>query len=227
MERFEEFKKIILERAREEEACREQYGRAYGAEDFPQLMEVISDNFRWAVTHKVVDGDLIDAYREEFAAGKIWHNEDVRDGCLLASGNSTVKAYGSSTVEAYGNSTVEAYGSSTVEAFGNSTVKASGNSTVKAYDRSTVEASGNSTVKAYGNSTVKAYGNSTVKAYDTSTVEAYDRSTVEAYGSSYITSWDVFECKLSEKALWRITSLNTIRYCDPEMKFEKVEETPQ
>ena len=211
MERFEEFKDIILERARLAEACREQYGRAYRAEDFPQLMEVIRDNFRWAVTHKVVDGDLIDAYREEFAAGKIWHNEDVRDGYLLATGNSTVEATGSSTVNAYGNSTVNAYGNSTVEATGNSTV----------------EAYGSSTVNAYGNSTVKAYGSSTVNAYDSSTVNAYGNSTVKAYGNSYITSYNVFECKLSGKALWRITRLNTIRYCDPEMKFEKVEETPQ
>ena len=163
MERFEEFKRVILERAREAEACREQYGRAYGAEDFLQLMEVIRDNFRWAVTHKVVDGDLIDAYREEFAAGKIWHNENVRDGYLLATGSSRVYAYGSSRVYAYDSSRVYAYGS----------------------------------------------------------------SRVYAYGSSYITSDNVFECKLSGKALWRITRLNTIRYCDPEMKFEKVEETPQ
>ena len=187
MERFEEFKDIILERAREAEACREQYGRAYRAEDFPQLMEVIRDNFRWAVEHSVIDGDLIDTYRDEFNAGRIWHNENVTDGFLIATDRSTVKAYGSSTVEAYGSSTVEAYGSSTVEA----------------YDRSTV------------------------KAYDSSTVKATDRSTVEAYDSSYIISYDVFECKLSEMALWRITRLNTIRYCDPKMKFEKVEETPQ
>ena len=227
MERFEEFKDIILERARLAEACREQYGRAYRAEDFPQLMEVIRDNFRWAVTHKVVDGDLIDAYREEFAAGKIWHNEDVRDGYLLATGNSTVEATGNSTVEATGNSTVEATGNSTVEAYGNSTVKAYDSSTVEAYGNSTVKATGSSTVKAYDSSTVKAYGNSTVKATGSSTVEAYGNSTVKATGNSYITSYNVFECKLSGKALWRITRLNTIRYCDPEMKFEKVEETPQ
>ena len=203
MERFEEFKDIILERARLAEACREQYGRAYRAEDFPQLMEVIRDNFRWAVGHSVIDGDLIDTYRDEFNAGRIWHNENVTDGFLIATDRSTVKAYGSSTVKAYGSSTVEAYGSSTVEAYGSSTVE------------------------AYGSSTVKAYGSSTVKAYGSSTVKATDRSTVKAYGSSYIISYDVFECKLSEMALWRITRLNTIRYCDPEMKFEKVEETPQ
>lgn len=88
MERFEEFKKVILERARTAEACREQYGRAYKAEDFRQLMEVIRDNFSWVVANEVIDGDLIDAYWEEFAEGRIWHNKDVRDGYLHASGSS-------------------------------------------------------------------------------------------------------------------------------------------
>ena len=166
MERFEEFKKIILERARAAEACREQYGRAYKAEDFPQLMEVIRDNFHWATRHTVIDGDLIDTYKEEFNEGKIWHNEDVRDGFLLAYGSSTVRAYGSSTVEAYGSSTVRAYGSSTVE--------------------------------------------------------ACDSSTVRAYDSSYICSYDVFECQLSDHAVWRISRTNTIRYADPSMVFERV-----
>ena len=195
MERFEEFKKVILERARKAEACREQYGRAYKAEDFPQLMEVIRYNFWWAVNHNVIDGDLIDAYREEFAAGRIWHNEDVQDGFLLASDNSKVYAYDSSKVYAYDSSKVYAYDSSTVY--------------------------------AYDSSTVYAYDSSTVYAYDSSTVEAYDGSKVYAYDSSYISSYDVFECKLSGKALWRIARLNTVRYWDPEMKFEKVEETPQ
>ena len=141
MERFEELKKIILERAREAHACREQYGRAYMAENFQQLMEVVRDNFCWAVNNSVIDGALIDTYRDEFNAGKIWHNEDVTDGFLLASGNATVRAYGNSTVEAYGNSTVEAYD--------NSTVRACGNATVRAYDNSTVEAYGNSYVTSY------------------------------------------------------------------------------
>ena len=167
MERFEELKKIILDRAREAHACREQYGRAYMAEDFRQLMEVVRDNFNWAVTHSVIDGDLIDTYRDEFNAGRIWHNEDVTDGFLLACGNATVRAYGNATVEACGNATV----------------------------------------RACGNATVRAYGN----------------ATVEACGSSYVTSYDVIECKISDHAIWRIRKTNTIRYSDPGMQFERVD----
>ena len=138
MERFEELKKIILERAREAQACREQYGRAYMAENFQQLMEVVRDNFCWAVNNSVIDGALIDTYRDEFNAGRIWHNEDVTDGFLLACDNATVRAYGNATVEACDNATVRAYDNATVRACDNATVRAYDNATVRAYDSSYV-----------------------------------------------------------------------------------------
>ena len=199
MERFEELKKIILERAREAQACREQYGRAYMAESFQQLMEVVRDNFCWAVNNSVIDGDLIDTYQDEFNAGRIWHNEDVTEGFLLASGNATVRAYGSATVRAYGNATVRAYGSATV--------RASDSATVRAYDSATVRASDSATVEASDSATVEAYGSATVRAYD----------------SSYVTSYDMFECKISDRAILRIRKTNTILYSDPEMKFKRVD----
>ena len=191
MERFEELKKIILERAREAQACREQYGRAYMAESFQQLMEVVRDNFCWAVNNSVIDGDLIDTYQDEFNAGRIWHNEDVTEGFLLASGSATVRASGSATVEAY--------------------------------DSATVRASGSATVRASGSATVRAYCSATVEAYDSATVEASGSATVEASGNSYVTSYDMFECKISDRAILRIKKTNTILYSDPEMKFKRVD----
>ena len=246
MERFEELKKIILERARNASACREQYGRAYRAENLEELMQVVRDNFWWACHNRVIDSDIVDAYRDEFATGKIWHNENITEGFLIASGsatveaygnatvradgNATVRAYGSATVEADGNATVEAYCNATVEAYGNATVKASDSATVKASDSATVRADGNATVRAYGSATVRAYDSATVKAYGSATVEAYCNATVEAYGnatvraydSAYVTSWDIFECKLSDAAIWRIQKNNTVRYIDENMKFEKI-----
>ena len=207
MERFEELKKIILERAREAQACREQYGRAYMAESFQQLMEVVRDNFCWAVNNSVIDGDLIDTYQDEFNAGRIWHNEDVTEGFLLASGSATVEASGSATVRASGSATVEASGSATVEAYDSATVRAYGSATVEAYDSATVEAS----------------GSATVRAYDSATVEASGSATVEASGNSYVTSYDMFECKISDRAILRIKKTNTILYSDPEMKFKRVD----
>ena len=146
MERFKELKKIILERAHAAGACREQYGRAYKAENLSDLMAVVRDNFYWAVNNSVIDGELIDAYKSEFNEGRIWHNENISEGCLLASG--------SATVEAYDSATVKASDSATVKASDSATVKASDSATVEAYDSATVEAYGSATVKAYGSATV-------------------------------------------------------------------------
>ena len=198
MERFEELKKIILERARAAGACREQYGRAYKAESLADLMAVVRDNFYWAVSNSVIDGELIDTYKSEFNEGRIWHNENTTDGCLLASGSATVRASGSATVRAYDSATVEASGSATVEASGSATVRASGSATVRAYGSATVEASGSATVRASGSATVRAYG------------------------SAYICSWTVKECQLHDHAVYRIMESNTIRYVDPNIKFEKI-----
>ena len=166
MERFEQLKKIILERAHAAGACREQCGRAYKAENLADLMAVVRDNFYWAVNTSVIDGELIDAYKSEFNEGRIWHNENISKGCLLASGSATVRASGSATVRASGSATVE--------------------------------------------------------AYDSATVRAYGSATVEAYGSAYICSWSVKECQLNDHAIYRIMKSNTIRYVDPNIKFEKI-----
>lgn len=113
------------------------------------MIEVIKDNFIWAVNHGVLDGSLIDTYSAEFNSNGIRHNENVTGGYLLATGNATVRAYGNATVRATGN------------------------------------------------------------------------ATVEAYDNAYVISYDIFECKLSDNAIWRIRRTNTIRYAAEDMIFEK------
>ena len=122
--RFEELKKVILERAHEAGACREQYGRAYRADSLDSLMQVVRDNFWWATFNKVIDGDLIDDYKDEFNAGKIWHNESASEGFVLASGSASVEASGSASVKAYGSASVKASGSASVEAYDSASVEA-------------------------------------------------------------------------------------------------------
>lgn len=124
MNQFEEIKNEILERARKARACSGQYKRAYQSENIETLCDVIKDNFWWCCRNDVLDGELIDNYGEIFSENKIYHNVSVKNGFLLVSGNSTVKAYGNSTVNAYDRSTVEAYDRSTVKAYDNSTVEA-------------------------------------------------------------------------------------------------------
>ena len=213
MERFEEFKTTILERAKKECACKEQYSRALKSDTFEDLMSVIKDNFLWATENKIIDPILINEYKQEFNGNNIWCNENARNGFLLLTGNTTAEATGNTTVEAYGNTTVEAYDNTTVRAYDNTTVEAYGNTTVRAYDNTTVEAYGNATVEAYGNTTVEATGNTTVRAYD--------NTTVEAYGNAYIHSYYIIECKLKDNSIYRLISENKIFY--PEESAIKIE----
>jgi hypothetical protein len=131
---FIEFKNEILRRAKEVKACTKEYGRACKSDNFDKLMQVIKDNFDYAVCNKVIDPSLIKACKEQFNANQIYCNVDVAEGFLLACNGSTVKAYGSATVEAYDSATVEARNSSTVEAYGSATVKAYDSATIETYD---------------------------------------------------------------------------------------------
>ena len=149
MERFEKFKDIILNKAKEERACKEQYQRALKSGTFEDLISIIKDNFQWSINHKIIDPILIKEYKEEFHGNGICCNENICNGFLLATGNATVEAYGNATVRATDNATVRATGNATVEATDNATVEATGNATVRAYDNATVRATGNAYIYSY------------------------------------------------------------------------------
>ena len=209
---FEDIKAEILNRAKAAKACTKQYSRAYKSETLQELCSVIKDNFNWCFNNKVITSNLLMQYREDFAQNDIFINISVRSGFLLCD-NATVKAWGNATVKAWGNATVEAWGNATVEAWGNATVKA--------WDNATVEAWGNATVEACDNATVKAWGNATVEACDNVTVEACDNVTVEAWGNAYCTSHYIIECKLSNNAIYRVKSTNTVYYSSDNINFIK------
>jgi hypothetical protein len=85
-----------------------------------------------------------------------------------------------------------------------------------------VKAWGNATVKACDNATVeKAWDNVTVKAWDNVTVEAWDNVTVEACDNAYCTSHRIIECKLSNNAIYRVKSTNTVYYSSDNINFIK------
>ena len=95
------------------------------------------------------------------------------------------------------------------------------NATVKALGNVTVEACDNATVEACDNATVEAWGNATVKAWDNAKVKAYGNTTVEAYGNVYCTSCRIIECKLSNNAIYRVKSTNTVYYSSDNINFIK------
>ena len=132
MEKFETLKTEILKRAKKQSACKEQYARALKSSTYQELLQVVKDNFSWAVTHKIIDAELLGEYKQEFNDNDIWCNESASTGFLLTTDSATVRAYDSATVRAYDSATVEATGSATVRAYGSATVEAYGSATVEA-----------------------------------------------------------------------------------------------
>ena len=229
--KFEEIKQEILRRAHDAGACKEQYGRAYKAETMAGLCRVIKDNWGWCCDWNVVTPDLLEKCREEFAEQQIYVNVDTGNGFLLASGNATVEAWDNARVRASDNARVRAWGNATVRASDNATVEAWDNARVLAWGTAMVRASGNATVeawdntrvRAWDNTRVRAWGNATVEAWDNTTVEASGNTTVEASGNAYCTSYSMIKCKLSELALYRVRSTNTVYFASDVIKFVKQE----
>ena len=93
--------------------------------------------------------------------------------------------------------------------------------TVEACDSATVEACDSATVEAYGSATVRACDSATVEACDSATVRAYDSATVEACDSAYCISYTTTECKLSDNAIYRVRSTNTIYFASDNINFVK------
>ena len=71
------------------------------------------------------------------------------------------------------------------------------------------------------NATVKACGNVTVEAWGNATVEAWDNATVEAWDNAYCTSHHIIECKLSNNAIYKVKSTNTVYYSSDNINFIK------
>jgi hypothetical protein len=182
---FNELKNEILRRAKEADARTGKYRRAYLSNDFSELMQVIKDNFHFAVFNKVIDAPLIEANKEQFNANQIYCNVDVKHGFLLAWGNATVKASGNATVKASGNASVRAWDNAAVEASGNAAVRAWDNATVEARENATVEARGNATVEASDNSYVTSYCTIECKLYDNAIYRIRESNTVR-YASDNI-----------------------------------------
>ena len=210
-------KKEILRRAHEARACGEEYGRAYKAETLDDLMQVVRDNFRWCINNDVVDGALIDAYKEEFNAGKIWHNESsITEGFMLMDGDSRGEFYGSSRGVFHDSSWGVFHDSSCGEFYGSSRGEFYGSSRGVFHD--------SSCGVFYGSSRGEFYGSSRGVFHDSSCGVFHDSSCGVFHDSSYAMSYTIKECKLYDHAIYRIINLNEVRYADETMEFVKVKE---
>ena len=206
--RFEELKKEILIRAHKAEACREQYGRAYGAETLDALMEVVRDNFNWCCDNDVLDGDIIDRYKAEFNAGKIWHNEArVTDGMLLLE-----------------NSSAELLENSSAVLLENSSAVLRDNSSAVLLENSSAVLLENSSAVLRDNSSAVLRDNSSAVLWENSSAVLRDNSSAVLWENSYGMSYSIKECKLHDHAIYRIRETNEVRYVDENIRFVKVEE---
>ena len=246
--RFEELKKEILIRAHKAEACREQYGRAYGAETLDALMEVVRDNFGWCCENDVLDGDIIDRYKAEFNAGKIWHNEAiVTDGMLLLENSSAVLWDNSravlrenSSAVLWDNSSAVLWDNSRAELRENSSAVLRGNSRAVLRENSRAELRDNSRAvlrensravlrensraELRENSSAVLRGNSRAVLRENSSAVLWDNSRAELWDNSYVISYSIKECKLHDHAIYRIRETNEVRYVDENIRLIKVEE---
>lgn len=98
--KFNQFKEEILKRAKAADACKPEYSRAYKSETFAELIQVIKDNFNFAVSGKVIEPTIIETYKEEFNSNDVWCNVDCSSGLLLCD-NATVEAYGNAYVSSF------------------------------------------------------------------------------------------------------------------------------
>jgi len=130
---FKEFKTEILKRAKASGACSGEYSRAENANDFKDLIKVLTDNFNYACQNKTINIELLEKVGAKICnENDLFFNCDTSTGYLLASDSATVRASGSATVEASGSATVRAFDSATVKAFDSATVRAFDSATVRA-----------------------------------------------------------------------------------------------
>jgi len=135
---FKEFKTEILKRAKASGACSGEYSRAENANDFKDLIKVLTDNFNYACQNKTINIELLEKVGAKICnENDLFFNCDTSTGYLLASDSATVRASGSATVEAFDSATVEAFDSATVRASDSATVRASNSAYICSY--STVE----------------------------------------------------------------------------------------
>ena len=119
---FEQIKKIILQKAKENGACQSEYRRALKSTNITEICQILKDNFNWGCCHGVITSEFIEQFKDDFAINEIFVNTNVVKGFVIASGSATVWASDSATVWASGSATVRALGSATVRASGSAYV---------------------------------------------------------------------------------------------------------
>lgn len=120
---FTEIKQVIIDRAKNADACADQFRRAAKAETMPELLKVITDNFHWCCGNKIIDIELLSKIEVPLLdEARLYFNRDVTEGyCLVV--DATVRAWDNATVEAFNNAFTLSYNSVEHKSEGNSIIR--------------------------------------------------------------------------------------------------------
>lgn len=151
MKDFETLKKEILRRAKDADACVNEYTRALKSETYAELMQVIKDNFSWCCATSVIDENIINDYKDEFNSHDIFCNENRDSGYLLVTGN-VDRISGDCKAAIKGKAIIH-------NVYGNAVIKrVYGNAVIKyVYDNAVIE-------DVFGNAVIeRVYNNAVIK----------------------------------------------------------------
>ena len=231
---FELLKEEILRRAKEKNACSTGYGRALRSETEEELFSTIKDYFNWCCINIFDDAFINGSYKELFNKNGISCNTSIETGYgffdigsdYVLSGNSTSFVRGNATIQTVrGNATIQTVRENATiqDVYENATIQTvRGNATIQTVrENATIQTvRGNATIQdVYENATIQTVrGNATIQ-------DVYGNATIQdVYGNAYVTSYSIFELKISENAIYRVRETNTIYYAsESELEFVKQE----
>mgnify|MGYP001382797623 CR=1 FL=1 len=180
---FKEFKKEILSRAEKSNACDNELNKAKNAQNFKELIKVITDNFYYSCNYKIIDVKLLEKVGRDICNdSNLYFNCDCGNGYLLAENcnveiiNSTATLWGNSIATLLENSTSTLLENSTATLRGNSTATLWENSKATLWENSTAELRGNSKAELFGNSKATLRGNSKATLWENSKAKILENS---------------------------------------------------
>jgi len=169
---FKEFKKEIVSRAESSNACKSQLEKAINAENFKELIKVITDNFYYSCNYRIIDIELLNKVGQETCNKyNLYFNIDCKNGYLLAENcdvviiNSTATLWGNSKATLRGNSKATLWENSTATLLENSTATLWGNSYAISYNEISHKLNDFSILRYYYKNEIVISQNQKIKKY--------------------------------------------------------------
>src|ERR1035441_7818207 len=173
MKTFEEFYKLLLKDAKDEDACEPEFKRALTCTNKKDLLQIIKDNFIWLYNNEIINKAILLSF---------YSNAELKEQLIYTDNDNDINLKTNSTIILLDSShnTITSWGSSqnTIDSWGSS------QNTITSWDSS------QNTITSWGSSqnTITSWGSS----QNTITSRASSQNTITSWGSSHntITSRD-------------------------------------